>query len=67
MRNSMPAAKYRRNTNSTNRLAFLRIAPGLIHLARGVFFGSSRNPGKDRNKNADLMDDVRASKHINKP
>ncbi len=29
--------------------------------------GSSRNPGKDRNKNADLMDDVRASKHIYKP
>ncbi|UZM93400.1 hypothetical protein [Pseudomonas putida] len=29
--------------------------------------GSSRNPGKDRNKNAGLMDDVRASKHINKP
>ncbi|WWF45703.1 hypothetical protein VRB14_24360 [Pseudomonas trivialis] len=26
--------------------------------------GSSRNPGKDRNKNADLVDDVRASKHI---
>jgi hypothetical protein len=26
--------------------------------------GSSRNPGKDRNKNADLIDDVRASKHI---
>jgi len=26
--------------------------------------GSSRNPGKHRNKNADLMDDVRASKHI---
>ncbi|MGY3297070.1 hypothetical protein ACVWY1_001497, partial [Pseudomonas sp. TE6288] len=29
--------------------------------------GSSRNPGKDRNKNAGLMDDVRASKHIYKP
>ncbi len=27
-------------------------------------FGSSRNPGKHRNKNADLVDDVRASKHI---
>ncbi|MFY0727288.1 hypothetical protein [Pseudomonas sp. NFX15] len=26
--------------------------------------GSSRNPGKHRNKNADLVDDVRASKHI---
>ncbi|MNJ43133.1 hypothetical protein D3C77_381270 [compost metagenome] len=26
--------------------------------------GSSRNPGKHRNKNADLIDDVRASKHI---
>ncbi|MGF6392517.1 hypothetical protein QFZ86_001414, partial [Pseudomonas plecoglossicida] len=36
-------------------------------LLAGLFFGSSRNPGKDRNKNADLMDDVRASKHINKP
>ncbi|AZD85969.1 hypothetical protein C4K14_3145 [Pseudomonas chlororaphis subsp. aureofaciens] len=26
--------------------------------------GSSRNSGKHRNKNADLIDDVRASKHI---
>jgi len=30
----------------------------------GLFFGSSRNPEKHRNKNADLIDDVRASKHI---
>ena len=30
-------------------------------------FGSSRNPGKDRNKNADLRDDVSANKHILKP
>jgi transposase len=30
----------------------------------GLFLGSSRNPGKHRNKNADLIDDVRASKHI---
>jgi len=29
--------------------------------------GSSRNPGKDRNKNADLRDDVSANKHILKP
>lgn len=34
----MPAVKSRPDKNSTNRLAFLRIAPGLIHLARGVFF-----------------------------
>ncbi len=27
-------------------------------------FGSSRNPGKHRNKSADLIDDVRANKHI---
>ena len=31
-------------------------------LSVGLFFGSSRNPGKHRNKNADLIDDVRASK-----
>ncbi len=30
----------------------------------GHKFGSSRNPGKHTNKNADLIDDVRASKHI---
>ncbi|AZD90818.1 hypothetical protein C4K13_1384 [Pseudomonas chlororaphis subsp. aureofaciens] len=30
----------------------------------GLFYGSSRNSGKHRNKNADLIDDVRASKHI---
>lgn len=33
-------------------------------ISLGLIFGSSRNPGKHRNKNADLMDDVRASKHI---
>jgi hypothetical protein len=32
--------------------------------AAGIKKGSSRNPGKHRNKNADLIDDVRASKHI---
>ena len=31
---------------------------------RAKKYGSSRNPGKHRNKNADLIDDVRASKHI---
>jgi len=42
MPNSRPAAKCRLDgllKNSTNRLAFLRIAPGLFHSARGVFFG----------------------------
>lgn len=34
---------------------------------RAVFYGSSRNPGKDRNKNASLRDDVSATKHIHKP
>jgi len=33
-------------------------------LADGLKNGSSQNPGKHRNKNADLIDDVRASKHI---
>jgi hypothetical protein len=33
-------------------------------LTGALFFGSSRITGKYRNKNADLIDDVRASKHI---
>ncbi|WP_198918895.1 hypothetical protein [Pseudomonas chlororaphis] len=32
--------------------------------AEPLIKGSSRNSGKHRNKNADLIDDVRASKHI---
>ncbi len=36
----------------------------MIPLQDLLIFGSSRNPGKHRNKNADLVDDVRASKHI---
>jgi hypothetical protein len=50
-----------------------RVVGGVSHecrnkVQRRAFFrakkGSSRNPGKHRNKNADLIDDVRASKHI---
>jgi len=38
--------------------------PSLDLNTPGDLNGSSRNPGKHRNKNADLIDDVRASKHI---
>jgi hypothetical protein len=34
------------------------------HSFKGGFLDYSRNPGKHRNNNADLIDDVRASKHI---
>ncbi|AZE45950.1 hypothetical protein C4K04_0246 [Pseudomonas chlororaphis] len=38
--------------------------PAFLASTPPLKYGSSRNPGKHRNKNADLIDDVRASKHI---
>lgn len=52
----------------TNRAPLVgRIQPmfcPVTYSVAGLFFGSSRNPEKHRNKNADLIDDIRASKHI---
>jgi len=44
-------------------------AKSITSLRQGcrLLFGSLWSSGKNRNKNAGLMDDVRASKHIYKP